>query len=449
MGVGVGAVTAQPFSLFTVAGRFAYFSGFDAEHGWELWKTDGTPDGTGIVKELVPGPGNGQPEWLAAVDGRVFFVSRYRSAGGASAVGLFVSDGSDEGTHLVSTGEATHLQGAGSLLFHLRRTSGGAYEVGRSDGTPVGTFTIARFDAAARPLLSNLASSGSRLFFDVLRSNVVPAAATAGSSRTEVWTSDGTVRGTYPVLTGEARMLSSSAGIRGTFYFWSGAPGELRLWRSDGTRSGSRSVRTFADSSVALSPRPLFVVDDRLLFAADDGDSGSELWESDGTEAGTHLLADLAPGPAGSHPDEMILLGSQVLFMADDGMNGVALWALDAPPSLSAHDTRVVESRCPPSADFQVTLSRPSDRWITVGYTTADGTARGGRDYRPASGTISFPPGTDVTTVTVEAIPDLRIDRRARTFSLVLADASAAILRRATATATLREGLSPSLCLPR
>jgi ELWxxDGT repeat protein len=445
-GVGVGAVTAQPFSLFTVAGRFAYFNGFDAEHGWELWKTDGTPDGTGIVKDLVPGPGDADPEWIVAMEDRVFFVARHQTAGGTSALGLFVSDGSDGGTHLVSTGEATDLQDVGRMLFYVRGTSGGGAEVRRTDGTSAGTLTVAKFDAAVRPLVSSLASSGSRLFFHVLRSNVVAASATGGNFRTEVWTSDGTVRGTYPVLTGESPVSSATAGLRGIFYFWTGAPGELRLWRSDGTPNGTRRIRTFGESDVLLFPRSFFVLDDRLLFAADDGVSGTELWESDGTKAGTRLVADVAPGAAGSHPDEMTLLGSQVLFTADDGSNGFALWALDAPPSLSAHDTRVVESRCPPGADFQVTLSRPSDRWITVDYTTADGTARAGLDYRPASGTLSFAPGTDAAVVTVEAIPNLRVDRRAKTFSLVLDNASVATLRRPTASATLRAGLNPSIC---
>jgi ELWxxDGT repeat protein len=432
-----------------VTGRVAYFSGFDAEHGWELWKTDGTRDGTAMVKDLVPGPGDGLPDWISAVDSRVFFVSRYRTAGGASAVGLFVSDGSDAGTRLVSPGQATNLQGVRKTLFYLRWTSGGGCEVRRSDGTPAGTFTVARFDAAANPRLYELATSGTRLFFDVIRSSDVPAAGTGANSRAEVWTSDGTARGTYPVLTGESRLSSSSTGIRGAFYFWTGASGELRLWRSDGTRNGTRRLRAFPDTGVPLVPRSLLVVDDRLLFSADDGDSGTELWESDGTEAGTRLVADLAPGAAGSYPAEMTLLGSQVLFTADDGASGIALWAVDAPPSLSAHDTRVAESRCPPAAEFRVTLSRPSDRWITVDYATADGTARGGRDYRPASGTLSFPPGTDVTTVTVEAIPDLRIERRVRTFSLVLDDASGATIKRARSSATLREGLSPSICPPR
>ena len=32
------------------------------------------------------------------------------------------------------------------------------------------------------------------------------------------------------------------------------------------------------------------------VFAADDGESGSELWRSDGTEAGTFQIADACPG---------------------------------------------------------------------------------------------------------------------------------------------------------
>jgi len=41
------------------AGDRLYFSFFDAEHGNELWVSDGTEEGTHIVKDIVPGPVSG------------------------------------------------------------------------------------------------------------------------------------------------------------------------------------------------------------------------------------------------------------------------------------------------------------------------------------------------------------------------------------------------------
>ena len=40
---------------FTVVGSVAFFYANDGVHGMELWKTDGTPSGTLMVKDIVPG----------------------------------------------------------------------------------------------------------------------------------------------------------------------------------------------------------------------------------------------------------------------------------------------------------------------------------------------------------------------------------------------------------
>jgi len=50
---------------------------------------------------------------------------------------------------------------------------------------------------------------------------------------------------------------------------------------------------------------------------------------------------------------------------------------------------------------FQVTLSEPSTRPVTVRFSTANGTAQAGRDYRPVSGVIRFAAGQMAKTVTV------------------------------------------------
>ena len=73
------------------------------------------------------------------------------------------------------------------------------------------------------------------------------------------------------------------------------------LWRSDGTRKGTRMVKDInpgpAGSLFEIIPSSLGTP---FYFFADDGVHGAELWRSDGTAAGTSLVKDLFPGPASS-----------------------------------------------------------------------------------------------------------------------------------------------------
>jgi predicted extracellular nuclease len=55
---------------------------------------------------------------------------------------------------------------------------------------------------------------------------------------------------------------------------------------------------------------------------------------------------------------------------------------------------------------FQVSLSNASSRTVTVGYTTADGTAKAGADYVSAAGSLTFAPGTVSQNVVVDVKGD-------------------------------------------
>ena len=57
------------------AGRFLYFVSADAEHGQELWRTDGTAAGTLEVADLFPGAGSSAPLDLTADGDRLFFTA--------------------------------------------------------------------------------------------------------------------------------------------------------------------------------------------------------------------------------------------------------------------------------------------------------------------------------------------------------------------------------------
>jgi ELWxxDGT repeat protein len=49
-----------------VVGNTLYFGAFDELHGYELWKSDGTGDGTQLVKDISPGIDSADPNQLSS-----------------------------------------------------------------------------------------------------------------------------------------------------------------------------------------------------------------------------------------------------------------------------------------------------------------------------------------------------------------------------------------------
>lgn len=150
----------------------------------------------------------------------------------------------------------------------------------------------------------------------------------------ELWRSDATAAGTYPVkelrpgldgsfpedLTHFDGMLFFTAidGVRGR-----------ELWRSDGTEAGTTIVRDITPGPRSTRFAGGFVARRLLYFLVDDESTGSELWRSDGTAAGTYLLADIRPGPQSSEVQWLTTFGDYDYFAADDGVHGRELWRTD------------------------------------------------------------------------------------------------------------------------
>src|SRR5262249_17841682 len=153
----------------------------------------------------------------------------------------------------------------------------------------------------------------------------------------ELWRTDGTAANTRlvkDILAGASGSAISGLSTDGTSLLFSANDGVLgaELWGSDGTAAGTKPVKDInATGSVpgSASPRGMVRLGMRVLFQADDGQSGAELWTTDGTAAGTQLVKDIAPGPVGSAPTSLTVLGGRVVFIADDGTNGTEQWASD------------------------------------------------------------------------------------------------------------------------
>jgi len=106
-------------------------------------------------------------------------------------------------------------------------------------------------------------------------------------------------------------------------------------------------------------------------------------------------------------------------------------------PAVSIANTTVAEGNSgTTNASFTVTLSKPSTKTVTVGYSTANGTATAGSDYTAASGTLTFAPGVTSQKVNVGVTGDTVVEPT-ETFTVKLANAANAALGTAAATGTI------------
>ena len=74
-----------------------FFAADDGSHGRELWKSDGTEEGTVLVEDINPGTAHAGPRWLTNVNGTLFFTA----VDGSHGRELWKSDGTEAGTVLV------------------------------------------------------------------------------------------------------------------------------------------------------------------------------------------------------------------------------------------------------------------------------------------------------------------------------------------------------------
>ncbi|HWC65168.1 MAG TPA: ELWxxDGT repeat protein, partial [Thermoanaerobaculia bacterium] len=82
-----------------IVGDTLVFAANDGVHGWEPWQSDGTPGGTSILADLVPGGGNSDPFGFTRADGTFAFFFAATDAGQAA---LWRTDGTAAGTRRVA-----------------------------------------------------------------------------------------------------------------------------------------------------------------------------------------------------------------------------------------------------------------------------------------------------------------------------------------------------------
>lgn len=285
------------------AGDRLYFGADDGASGVEPWVSDGTPVGTRMLRDIGPGAAssvlNDQPlPAFDALDDLVVFTADDGSHGRE----LWITDGTGEGTTLlrdIAEGPGTsspRLAGSiGQAYLFIARDDSHGTELWRTDGTTAGTTQIR--DIAPGPSSSidrPLTVVEQNLFF-----SVKGAAAMNG-----LWRSDGTEEGTVflkGIEPGESDslLLPHRFTRLGARLFLAAGDGEgVEPWVSDGTSSGTYQLANIAADERPAEPSRLLPVYDRLYFSPETPSDRFRLWRSDGTEPGTESLG---------------LLGSEIL----------------------------------------------------------------------------------------------------------------------------------------
>lgn len=138
---------SQPQDLTNVGGTLV-FSAFGAD-GQELWRSDGTEDGTTQVKDINPGPANSYPTDLTSVGGTLYFGA-YNTVNGGER---WRSDGTGPGTVPIEdiepgTGDSlpptagNPVAGAGSTVYFSAFQTGSGFELWKYADTIPPTVTI-------------------------------------------------------------------------------------------------------------------------------------------------------------------------------------------------------------------------------------------------------------------------------------------------------------------
>lgn len=423
----VSAAAAPPVpssepEQFVRAGAYVYFTADDGIHGRELWRTDGTAEGTALLLDFHPGPESSEyviSRGQCVGDALQFFVRLspeesalwrtngdtgsteqlhvfphrpsqlmtfldadehrcyYNVLNGSDQSGLWASDGTPEGTHLIPVLDhgvlfASEIAFDSDGEFYISSTPGQSLLHSRNRGQSLYVIADQQYE------IGTFATLGNQIFYH-WKSN------TYGS---ELWTANAAPN-SQTLIRDIAE--GSGNGVRSVAHAFQGfvpfvandrVHGD-ELWRTDGTPEGTRMVADVNPGAAGGDPYNLNPVGDRLVFVAMDAARGREIWVTSGAPDSTYLLHDVNPGAASSTPYALAACGDRLFFSALSADLGEELWVAEGRP-MTARLVRDIAPGTDDSAPYYTTAlgdkvifaatspAHGREPWISDG--TAEGT---------------------------------------------------------------------------
>lgn len=295
---GVGNQFDTPDSMSTVYNEklvFVMHRGTAQDDAVELWTSDGTADGTTMIRHMYTDSGSSIP-W-----GKFHVIGDRLAVVILSA--MWSTDGTADGTEeLIPVDDNVHVNGEiehdGKLLFINDR------DLWISDGTEEGTHPIKRIELAR----SNLIPTDDGFVF-ITQSG-------QDDNRFLLWETDGTSAGTHVLH--DMDPLWGSGGeyqIAGNYSIFAA--------HSDGETNQTSSIWSVNQTTGALTkllelgpgaetvPAKLTATGNKAFFMVNQYDNlvgkivSRQLWESDGTPGGTKFVQDFTQEGANPYRDKI------------------------------------------------------------------------------------------------------------------------------------------------
>lgn len=340
------------------------FSAFNDSIGQELWGSDGTVTGSGLIKDLATEQGNptnlahnSSPEGFTLVDDTYYFSA-------TDSFGLYYylhkTDGTSAGTEQVSNfftsqGRFTNFPLKDHILWKDKLYFAGAeytlilspdVELYQYDPA-LNTTTLLKEIEPISGLKSNPQSftpTNDYLFF----------IAQTQAEGPELWLTDGSTAGTKMVkeiapgqrggFSNQNNSFPQSFASMDTFILFPANDNTdgWQLWRSNGTESGTYPLQ---DSLTNRSMGGLHRFKDKAIFWEFDFSNGAELWITDGTDSGTQEILSQATTNFSWNPRTLYIDEDICFFTLFQANIGKELWKTDG----TAAGTKLVKDLYPGS----------------------------------------------------------------------------------------------------
>lgn len=297
-------------TVFTNAVYYYYSAGVTTTG---LYRTDGTADGTYKVGQL-------SVDAIGVLPGKLILLAA--ELGGKNQ-GLYVSDGTPAGTKKltasVPVGGVTSFYKIGTLLYFFTNNNTTTSGLWKTDGTEAGTTLVKEIPVPQGQGLVGATSDGNHLFFSV-----------SASTGNAIWRSDGTANGTVPLLNILSPYASFLASINGGHLLY---PGDIQGKILNATTTDQAATAQLSDKvpAITLSNGNYGKTDKMLYFTANTSATSSPVYtymQTDGTVAGTKPVG-VIPTPSFPLANPQITTIQGITYFMTMGNYTRIIWRLD------------------------------------------------------------------------------------------------------------------------